>query len=272
MTSVVIAVIGAGNMGASLIGGLIKNRHPADQLIAADPDQHKLKDLQQRFGIQIGGTSEACAKANVVILAVKPQSFSELADEIRESIQIRNPLILSVIAGLRLNSIQQSLGGNLAIVRTMPNTPALIGCGATGLFANEIVTPAQHQQAEDIMQAVGEIEWLNNENLLDIVTALSGSGPAYFFLVMEAMQQAAIELGLPEKTAHALTLQTALGAARMAQTSERSLADLRRSVTSPGGTTEKAISVLEENNLHDIFRKAINGAKLRSEELAQLNK
>lgn len=266
-----IAIIGAGNMGASLIGGLIRDNHPAEQIWAADVSAERLSMLQNQFGIHTTTDNEkAIQQADVVILAVKPQFFFSVTKTLKNQIQARKPLVISIAAGVRENSIQTSLGGNVPIVRTMPNTPALIGCGATALFANAYVTEEQRNQAESIMRAAGVIVWVTDEAQLDIVTALSGSGPAYFFLMMESLQQAAEQLGMPGDTARLLTLQTALGAARMAMESGVPLAELRRQVTSPGGTTEKAISVLEDQNIREIFKNAVQAAKLRSEELATL--
>ncbi len=271
MSHPVIALIGTGNMGSSLIGGLIKNGHPAQQIIACDPDTAKLTQIQKQFGVRTATNEQAASEADVLIMAVKPQAFANVAQALKAAVQQRKPLILSIAAGVQADSIANWLGGDVAVVRTMPNTPALIGCGATGLYANEFVAAAQRQRAEAIMSAVGITVWVDDEAHMDTVTALSGSGPAYFFLIMEAMQQTAEQLGLSADTARLLTLQTALGATQMALASELTLEQLRLNVTSPGGTTEKAISVLEEHNIRDIFRKALHGAKVRSEELAKLS-
>lgn len=266
-----IAMIGAGNMGSSLIGGLINDKHPSDKIWASDASDEKLAYLQRTFLIHTTTDNiKAVQAADVVILAIKPQIFPTVLAGLKNEIQIRKPLVISVAAGIREASIQHSLGGNIPIVRCMPNTPALICCGATALFANQYVSVQQRDIAESILRAAGLVVWLNDESLMDTVTALSGSGPAYFFLMMEALQQAAEELGLPNDVARLLTLQTALGASRMALESGTSLAELRKNVTSPGGTTEKGLSVLEEHNIRDIFRKAVHAAKLRSEELANL--
>lgn len=269
MASPVIAVLGAGNMGSSLIGGLIKNGHSANQLWAADPSQEKLDYLSQAFGIRTTtDNAVAMRAANVVILAVKPQVLAHVASDLQEPSSTHSHLFISIVAGIRIRDMQGWLGHKAAIVRTMPNTPALIGCGATALFANEQVSAEQRSLAESIMRAVGITVWLDNESLIDAVTALSGSGPAYFFHMMEGLQLAAEEFGLPSETAKLLTLQTALGAARMAMESGESLEVLRQRVTSPGGTTERAVSVLEENKIHQLYKKAMQAAKLRSEELA----
>lgn len=272
MTTPTIALIGgAGNMGTSLIGGLINNGHPADKLWATDTSVEKLSELQKKFGIHTTtDNKQAIQSADVVIFSIKPQMFSNLAVDLADIIKAQKPLVISIAAGIRESSIQHWLGGTAAIVRVMPNTPALIGCGAAALYANALVTHEQRNMAESILHAVGIAVWLSDEKSMDAVTALSGSGPAYFFLVMESLQQAAEELGLPHDIARLLTLQTALGAARMAIEDDRPLHELRQNVTSPGGTTEKAVSVLEENNIRVIFQKALSAAKLRSEELAEL--
>jgi pyrroline-5-carboxylate reductase len=265
-----IAILGAGNMGSSLIGGLIRDGHPAEKIWASDVSEEKLLSLQQVPSIHTTLSNiQAAQSADVVIFAVKPQYIAPIATEIAAAIQTHQPLIISIAAGIRLAHLQQYLGPKTAIVRAMPNTPALIGCGATALYANAHVTSAQHDLAESILRAVGTTLWLPQEELMDCVTALSGSGPAYFFLIMEALEQAAAQLGLDSETAHLLTLQTALGAVRMAIESGDSLVTLRHRVTSPQGTTEKAISVLESNNIRSIFLEALRAAKLRSEELGK---
>lgn len=271
MTKPVIAMIGAGNMGSSLIGGMIKNGHPAAKLIATDPSAEKLQHMQQNFGITVtGDNAEAISKADAVIFAVKPQVFADVVTPLQDALQKKKPLIISIAAGVTEKLIQKWVGDNLAIVRVMPNTPALIGAGASGLFANAQTTPEQRNIAESIMRAVGVTVWVNEEEQIDTVTALSGSGPAYYFLIMEAMQQAAQEAGLPEAAARLLSQQTALGAAMMATESDQTPEQLRKNVTSPGGTTERAISILEENKVREIFKKAIMGAKQRSKELANM--
>lgn len=271
MKTPVIAMIGAGNMGASLIGGLIKDGHPHDHLWATDLSTDKLAQLQQTFHIHTStNNNEAAEHADIIIFAVKPQYFAKAAIDLAPVIQLRKPLVISIAAGIRIDSMQDWMGEQTALVRTMPNTPALIGCGATALFANSLVTHEQRNLAESVMRAVGITVWLEKEELMDAVTALSGSGPAYFFHMMESLQLAAEELGLPGETARLLTLQTALGAARMAIESGSSLEQLRKNVTSPGGTTEKALSVLEERDVRGIYKQTLQAAKRRSDELAQL--
>lgn len=268
--SSVITIIGAGNMGSSLITGLINSGYPADKIWAADPSPEKLLHLKNTFHINTTNhNQEAVEHADVIIFAVKPQLFAAVAKPVADVINTRKPLIISIAAGVRIAYLEKWLSPQCAIVRTMPNTPALVGCGATALFANPHVAEAQRNLAESIMRSVGITVWLNREEEMDTVTALSGSGPAYFFLVMEALHEAAEELGLSHEAARLLTLQTALGAARMAIESNHELTALRHHVTSPGGTTEKAISVLE-NDIKHLFRKALQAAKQRSIELGNI--
>lgn len=267
----VIAIIGAGNMGSSLIGGLINNHHPSDKLWATDSDEAKLAHLAHAFNIHTTTNNVAAVEAaDVVLFAIKPQLIANIVTQLADTLRQRRPLIISIVAGIREKSLQQWIGSQIAIVRAMPNSPALIGCGATALYANPHTSVNERNMAESILRSVGIVVWLTDEKLMDVVTSLSGNGPAYFFLMMEALQQAACELGLPEDIARLLTLQTALGASRMAIESGKPLAELRRHVTSPGGTTESALSVLEENNIRGIFKKTLQAAKLRSEELAEI--
>lgn len=271
MKTPVIAIIGAGNMGASLTGGLINNGHPVDHIIATDPSPEKRQHLTHTYGIQtLDDNATAIKQADVVIFAVKPQLFETIALPLSRLITERQPLVISIAAGIRASSIAKWLGGHAAIVRVMPNTPALIGAGASALFATPSVSTEQHNIAESIMRAVGITVWVKEESEMDTVTALSGSGPAYFFLILEALQQGAEELGLSAETAQMLAQQTALGAALMAIDSTHSPAELRQHVTSPGGTTEAAIAVLEKNHLREILKQALQAAKNRSVELANL--
>jgi pyrroline-5-carboxylate reductase len=266
-----IAVIGSGNMGRSLIGGLIANGFPAKKIWVSNPSLDKLHLLQQQFGINITQSNvEATAHAKVVILAVKPQKLATVCLELNPLVQEHKPLIISVAAGIQEISLQNWLGGNVAIVRCMPNTPTLIQCGATALYANPHVSTDQHEMAESILRATGITVWLDDEKLLDVVTALSGSGPAHFFLIMESLQEGAEKLGLPSEIARLLTLQTAYGAARMALESEESLTTLRERITSPGGTTERALQVLETANIRQIFMSALQASHQRCKELAKI--
>lgn len=272
MTPPIIAVIGAGHMGSSIITGLLRNGHPANQLWATNPEPEKLDKLKKTFSIHTTiDNKKAAEAASVIIFAVKPIKLPEVAKELAPIIAANNPLIISIAAGVRITDIAKWLGNEKTpIVRAMPNMPAMIGCGATALFANAQVIQQQHDIAESILRAIGSIVWLPKEALLDAATALSGSGPAYFFLIMESLQQAAENLGLDKEAARLLTLQTGLGAARMAIESGLSLSELRKQVTSPGGTTEKALNVLEKKNIRQIFQETLEAAKLRAEELANM--
>jgi len=270
MNNSIITFIGAGNMASSLIGGLISKGYCPMHIWASDPNQEKLQSLQQQFGINTSTDNhQAVAEAKVVIFAVKPQAFASVAQGLANAIQQKRPLILSVAAGIDLDHLQQWLGQDAAIVRCMPNTPSSIGYGAAGMYANKLVTDEQRQQAKQIMEAVGRAVWLEKEELINIVTALSGSGPAYFFLMMEAMVQAAQQLGLSAEIAQMLTVQTALGAAKMAGQEATDLIKLRQQVTSPGGTTEQAVEVLVAGGLAELFAKALAKATQRAIELSK---
>ena len=266
-----IAFIGGGNMALSLIGGLVADGYDEKKIIVSDKNRDQLAALSARFGIQSAAdNAQAARMADVVVFAVKPQVLESVARELSETVRKRRPLVVSIAAGIREKSLESWLGGDISLVRTMPNTPAMIQAGATVLHANDRVSPEQRDLAETILRAVGLTCWVEDESLLDVVTALSGSGPAYFFLVMEAMEQAALELGLPTDSARLLTLQTALGAARMAMESSEGPAGLRKKVTSPGGTTERALEVLEGGGLRSLFKEAVAAAKARSEELSRM--
>ncbi len=265
-----IAFIGAGNMAAALIGGLIADGTEPQRILATDPDAARREALAAEAGIQtLADNAEAAARADILVLAVKPQILEQVARELSEAVQRHRPLVISIAAGVRSDTLQRWLGRGVALVRSMPNTPAMLQTGATALYATPEVSAAQRDQAESVMRAVGLVQWVDDEALMDAVTALSGSGPAYFFLVIEAMQAAGERLGLPPDTARMLTLQTALGAARMAIDSSDPPAELRRKVTSPGGTTERAIGQFEQDGLREIFARALSAARDRSIELSR---
>ena len=262
-----IGFIGGGNMARSLIGGLVSAGYPPEALSVADPNDSIRTALATDFGIHATtDNQEILEQCDVVVLAVKPQVMQTVTTALQ--IGPKPPLILSVAAGIRTASLANWLGAETAIVRAMPNTPALVQSGATGLFANPHVDPEQRDLAESIMRAAGLVQWVKDEALMDAVTALSGSGPAYLFLVMEAMEKAAQQLGLPAETARLLTVQTAFGAAKLALEIEEDPALLRENVTSPGGTTERAIQVLRQEGLEDMFAKALQAARDRAQELA----
>lgn len=256
-------------MANSLIRGLIaKNTNPQN-IWASDLDESKLKLLTNDCNIQTGSNSDITDNADVIVLAVKPQALKDACLALAEGLVGRKVLLISIAAGITTAHLENWLGKSTAIVRCMPNTPALVGMGASGLFANTKVSEEQRQLAQEVISAVGFITWVDTDSDIDSVTAVSGSGPAYFFLFMEAMQATAKEMGLSDELARQLTYHTAAGAASLAQHSEEDIATLRRNVTSPGGTTEQAILQFEEGDLRGLVAKALKAAKSRSEELAE---
>ncbi|MCQ4234491.1 pyrroline-5-carboxylate reductase [Pseudomonas stutzeri] len=270
MTSPRIAFIGAGNMAASLIGGLRAQGVAADAIRASDPGAEQRARISAEHGIQtFADNRDALMNADVVVLAVKPQVMQAVCRDLAAQLA-PTTLIVSIAAGITCDSLQRWLGTQpRAIVRCMPNTPALLRQGVSGLFANAQVSAMQKQQAEQLLSAVGVALWLDEEQLINAVTAVSGSGPAYFFLLIEAMTAAGEQLGLPRTTAAQLTLQTALGAARMACESDVDAAELRRRVTSPNGTTEAAIKAFQVGGFEQLVQQALNAAAHRSAELAE---
>ncbi len=265
-----IAFVGAGNMASSIIGGLVEAGHPSEKISAADPFPASLEKLRQLAPVAVyEDNAQAIAGADVVILAVKPQVMAELLPGIAGAVRENGALVISIAAGITLESMQARLGAETAIVRCMPNTPALLRCGASGLYASEQVSEQQKAYAERILSAVGSTAWVDSEPDLDTVTALSGSGPAYFFLFMEAMIDQASSMGLERDTAAQLCMQTALGAARMALENEVDLVELRRRVTSPGGTTQRAVESFEDGGLRGIVSGALQAAADRADEMAR---
>lgn len=266
--SPVIAFIGAGNMARAIIGGLLENGFAAADLWASEPDIERLQDLAER-GLNVTSDNRAAvAAADIVVLAVKPQVMKAVVTDLASAAQSRQPLMVSIAAGISLDALDRWLGGEVALVRCMPNTPSLVQTGASGLFANSRVSAEQRQQATTVLEAVGIALWVQSEAELDAVTAISGSGPAYYFLMMEAMTAAGVKLGLSEETARGLTLQTALGAARMASNSEVDPTELRRRVTSPNGTTERAIKTFQAEGFDALVEHALTACRDRSVELA----
>jgi pyrroline-5-carboxylate reductase len=263
-----LAFIGGGNMAAALISGLIKRGIFPGRLAVADPDQDRLQRLVRDFGIEAAADNAGAVQgAEVVILAVKPQLLRGVAVALAPHLQA-GPVVISVAAGIPHAALVRWFGSQVPVIRTMPNRPALNGFGATGLYAPAAVGTACRSLAEDLMAAVGATVWVQHESQMDTVTALSGSGPAYFFLFMEALEAAARARGLPADIAHRLTLETAFGAAQMARESSEPLATLREQVTSKGGTTAAALEVLNAAGLHAIVAQAVAAADRRSAELA----
>ena len=268
MSKTRIAFIGAGNMAASLIGGLRAKGLDAAQIRASDPGAETRARVNAEHGIDVfAENAQAIQDADVVVLAVKPQAMKAVCEAIRPSLQ-SNQLVVSIAAGITCASMNNWLGAQ-PIVRCMPNTPALLRQGVSGLFATAQVTAEQRQQAQELLSAVGIALWLDEEQQLDAVTAVSGSGPAYFFLLIEAMTAAGVKLGLPADIAAQLTLQTALGAAHMAVASDVDAAELRRRVTSPAGTTEAAIKSFQAGGFEALVEQALGAAAHRSAEMAE---
>jgi pyrroline-5-carboxylate reductase len=263
-----LGFIGAGNMARSLMGGLIERGHPRHRLLAADPGG-EARDAAAALGVEVSDDNAAvAARAEVLVLAVKPQAMAEVAAGLVTVVGERSPLLISVAAGITVQRLLEWLDAPAAaIVRAMPNTPALLGCSATGLFANPACNAVQRELAEQIMTAVGHVEWVATEAQIDAVTAVSGSGPAYFFLLMEMLGEIGTQLGLDASAARRLAQQTALGAARMAVESDLDVAELRRRVTSPGGTTQAALESLEAAGIRAIFLQALRAAHDRAREL-----
>jgi len=267
-----LAFIGAGNMARSLIGGLLQNGHAAADIHASDPNAATCEALGVDFGVRCSDDNRAALRdAGCVVLAVKPQvmhaAAAEVGAELARLAAPARPLLISIAAGIRVADLARWLGCDAAIVRCMPNTPALLRAGATALYADAAVSAAQRAVAQRVLAAAGATVWVDDEAQLDAVTALSGSGPAYFFAVLEAMQAAAVGLGLPADMAHHLAVETCYGAARMARESGDEPAELRRRVTSPGGTTAAALATFEAGGLEALFAAAMRAARDRAAEL-----
>ncbi|WP_349746346.1 pyrroline-5-carboxylate reductase [Pseudomonas frederiksbergensis] len=268
MSKTRIAFIGAGNMAASLIGGLRAKGLDAAQIRASDPGEETRARVKAEHGIEVfADNAQAIEGVDVVVLAVKPQAMKAVCEAIRPSLK-PNQLVVSIAAGITCASMNNWLGAQ-PIVRCMPNTPALVRQGVSGLYATAQVSAEQRQQAQELLSAVGIALWLDEEQQLDAVTAVSGSGPAYFFLLIEAMTAAGVKLGLPPEIAAQLTVQTALGAAHMAVASDVDAAELRRRVTSPAGTTEAAIKSFQAGGFEALVEKALGAAAHRSAEMAE---
>jgi len=264
-----LSFIGGGNMARSLIGGLIAQGLPATQIVVSDPIEAQRQSLMKQYGVQTTSDNlAAAAQAQVIVLAIKPQEMQSVAQQLAPALTKQQPLVISVAAGIRADALQRWLGG-LAVVRTMPNRPALNGCGVTGMFAPPQVTATQRELAQRIMGAVGKAVWVQQETLIDAVTAVSGSGLVYFFLLMELLEAAGVKLGLPQDTARTLAIETAYGSGLMAREVSDPPGVLREQVTSKGGTTEAALKVFAANDMQRIVDDAVKAAALRSAELAE---
>ena len=264
-----IAFVGGGNMATSLIGGLLARGTAAADIIVADPDANQRERLERDFGVRtVNSATAAVAEASTVVLAVKPQQMAEVSRAIAAQLQASRALVISIAAGIRLGDLARWLGPGVPLVRTMPNRPALIGAGVTALYASSDVSPESRQTATAVLAACGPTVWVPEESQLDAVTAISGSGPAYFFLLIECLETAGIELGLDPATARTLAIETARGAGLMAAEATDPPAQLRAQVTSKGGTTAAALEVLEAAGVRGIFAAAVAAGARRSTALA----
>jgi pyrroline-5-carboxylate reductase len=272
MTESTIAFIGGGNMARSLIGGLVARGMPASAIRVAEPVTELRDALVRDFGIKaFAHAHDAAHDAATWVLAIKPQAVRAACEGLAADSRLRKPSIISIAAGITTTQLERWLGGGIGVVRAMPNTPALLGAGVTGLFANAHVDAAGRHGAETLLATAGPIVWLDDEAMMDAVTAVSGSGPAYVFLLAEAMIAAAITEGLPADAARTLTLQTILGAARMLTEGDAGPVELRRRVTSPDGTTQAAIESFEADGLRGLVARAIHAARERGRELSAAN-
>ena len=264
----VIGFIGAGNMAYALIKGLLNNGFDANQINISDPNEELLLNRESELKVTTySDNTSLLSNSDIIFFAVKPQVLSSVCLELKGVVKSKH-LFVSIVAGIRSSDINRWLGGNFALIRTMPNTPALFQSGVTGLFANEVVDNEQKSLVESILSSVGECFWVNEEKLIDAITAISGSGPAYFFLLMESMKQAGMALGLDEETANSLSIQTAYGASLMANKTGKDSRTLRAEVTSPNGTTQSAIESFQDQNFEGIVANATRAAYDRARELS----
>ena len=264
----VIGFIGAGNMAYALIKGLLNNGFDASQINISDPNEELLRNRESELKVTTySDNASLLSNSDVIFFAVKPQVLSNVCLELKGIVKSKH-LFVSIVAGIRSSDINRWLGGNFSLIRTMPNTPALFQSGVTGLFANEVVDNEQKLLVSSILSSVGECFWVNEEKLIDAITAISGSGPAYFFLLMESMKQAGMALGLDEETANSLSIQTAYGASLMANKTGKDSRTLRSEVTSPNGTTQSAIESFQDQNFEGIVANATRAAYDRARELS----
>ena len=264
----VIGFIGAGNMAYALIKGLLNNGFDANQINISDPNEELLLNRESELKVTTySDNTSLLSNSDIIFFAVKPQVLSSVCLELKGVVKSKH-LFVSIVAGIRSSDINRWLGGNFALIRTMPNTPALFQSGVTGLFANEVVDNEQKTLVESILSSVGECFWVNDEKLIDAITAISGSGPAYFFLLMESMKQAGMALGLDEETANSLSIQTAYGASLMANKTGKDSRTLRTEVTSPNGTTQSAIESFQDQNFEGIVANATRAAYDRAREIS----
>jgi pyrroline-5-carboxylate reductase len=259
--------IGGGNMARALLGGMLKAGIAVEQIVVSEPFVSTREALARDFSVRVSPSNLNAAQADIWVLAIKPQMLGAVCAELRAESQSKQPLVISILAGITVDAIAQALPG-ARVIRTMPNTPALIQAGVTALFADASVSSAEKTEAEQLLSVCGRTLWLANEQLMDTVTATSGSGPAYFFLLMESMIAAATKQGMPAELARVLVLETAYGAALMARTSEESVSVLRERVTSPGGTTAAALHSFANAGFGASVEAALEAARARGAELS----
>jgi pyrroline-5-carboxylate reductase len=274
-----VSFIGGGNMANAIIGGLVAAGVSAKEMVVSDPYEPTRKNLEKAYGVKTTEDNNETIHGPgvILILAVKPQVMKAVAEGISAQVQKHQPLIISIAAGITIPDLSKWLSKDApqgflpTIVRCMPNTPALVGEGATGVFAPSNVSEEQRSTAFSVLKSISKsIYWVDKESLIDVVTGVSGSGPAYFFLMVEALEAAGIELGLPAEVARGLASQTCMGAGKMLTTSADSPAELRRKVTSPKGTTEAAIKSFEEDHVREVIARAVKAATLRGDELGKI--
>lgn len=265
-----VAFIGAGNMNGSIISGVVGQGFEAQNIIVSNPSAQKRLALHQQLGIHhTGDNIEAAKFADYIVLGVKPYLIEQVCRDISQQIDISNKCFISVAAGTTLQQISNALTSPCAVIRTMPNTPAQLGLGVTGVYASEHCNQNQKDFADQLMSSVGIVKWLDSEDEIDHIIAVSGSGPAYFFLFMEAMEQQAVALGFSAQESRELVQQTALGAAQMVVNNDLPISTLRENVTSKGGTTQAALSTFVDGGLPQLVTKAMNSALQRAKEMAQ---
>lgn len=267
-----IAFIGAGNMTQSIVGGMCKSGYPADNVWVSNPSNAKLEKMKANLGVHTSNDNvEVVNQADAIVLSVKPQLMAEVCAHLRENVpNLSDKLIITIAAGIRMEKYRQYLGEDIRIIRVMPNTPSLVGQGMSGLVTDGSVSDADKDFVTEAFNGVGETLWVGDEDQLDILGAVAGSGPAYFFEFMDSLAKAATELGFDAQKARAMVQQTCLGAAQMAKESDLSLEDLRKQVTSKGGSTAKGVEAYQDADLHGISDKAVKAAVHRNQEMAKL--
>ncbi len=270
MSHIELTVLGAGNMGRALIGGLLRHGMRPEQIAVGESQEAARATLSRELGIAAtSDNTAAIRKAHLVVLAVKPQDAGSVLGPLSAELQQRGTIVLSIAAGVRIQTLRGWCGTGVPVIRAMPNRPALVGAGVTGLFAPLEIDASRREMAAQIMRSVGEVVWVATEDALDVVTALSGSGPAYFFLLAQAMEEAGVRLGLPAQTARRLSIATLHGAGLLAQGSDGDLARLRAEVTSKGGTTEAAVRTLQAAGFDELIARAVEAATRRGRDLAE---